>query len=390
VTIVTPTFDGMIISDNTLSPGNPNYLSLFADTENGIAMPPGNYAICLRREFNGAGTTRSVIANNNIVQKTSIAAAGLSTITYYYDHGIVCLNSAVISDNSIVGCVNNNSDTNAAMLTLLNGNINATGNQFSRAGQTIGSYVYQPLPGSTNSANLVNITDNMFDSQFVDTANTIENPGNNLGLPWNFARNKNQVAFTSIHPSDFSWGTNYNSDVFGPSTVTVASTPSTVGVKIPGPQLDTTDAMNWSVTVNSNGTDGDEWFLSTPLDIAVPRGAQLLYVMQGIEPVTATSGDTFVFTIINGNTNFFSTANPQPNSSGSFNGSLATINNPMGTVAYTSNSLALAGTSMQYAFVNTTTGTLLYSGNPLVWKAALQLNSGDKVVMSPLMLKFKW
>ena len=169
-------------------------------------MVPGNYGITIRREFNGTGPTKSIITGNKLIQKSTLASTGLTTNTYYYDQGILCINSAIVSNNSIVGCVNNTNDANAAMLSFYgSGNIIATENYLDRSGQTITGYVGQVPPAGVGSTNLVTIINNTFDSQFVDAANTIENSGNNIPTAWNFSQNKNQVAYTSVDLNNASW-----------------------------------------------------------------------------------------------------------------------------------------------------------------------------------------
>lgn len=288
VTIVTGTYDGMTIINNTLSPNNPSYLNLFADTGNGSPMVPGNYPITLRREFNGTGPTRSVITGNKIVQKSTLSSNGLITNTYYYDQGIVCLNSAVISGNTIIGCVNNSADANAAMLTIFgSGNVNATGNMFDRAGQTINSYVYCPPPAGLGSGNLVQITENIFDSQFVDAANSIENPGNNLGLGWNFSHNKNQVSYQALELMPGMPGY-WDENIFN----FLYQTPFTITGSLGSNALITTKnvatvsySQGWPINntyISLSPTTVTGWVTTLDLSASLPDGVNLLDVKIGI------------------------------------------------------------------------------------------------------------
>jgi hypothetical protein len=196
--------DGGIITSNRVSPANPAYLNNFTDAlVSGVT--PGNVGILLRREFNGTGTTRSIIANNIIVQKNLFNTVG-TAVSYYYDAALVCFNSANITGNSIIGVVNTLTNPLSPFSTILylgpSGNMIVSGNNLDRAGLGIQSYV-ATAPGAVNQ---VSVTNNIFDSQFIDVANTIETVGVNIPSAWSFRNNRNQIFYKEISLVDDSFG----------------------------------------------------------------------------------------------------------------------------------------------------------------------------------------
>ena len=183
-------YDGVIIAHNRVSPTDPTFLSNYTDTFTS-GVTPSNVGILLRREYNLTGNTRSVISGNIITQNAKAISVGV-TSTFYYDAAIVCMNSANVMGNSVIGVLNSSS---APMLFLWSsGNVLVSGNNFDRAGLTIQAYV----TGQAGAGNQVSITNNIFDSQFTDAANTIEQAGLNIPSAWSFHNNRNQIFYKEI------------------------------------------------------------------------------------------------------------------------------------------------------------------------------------------------
>lgn len=187
--------DGALISGNRLVPNNPSYLSNYTDTLNS-SITPYNAAILLRAATGLDGYVQSVISNNIITSKT------VSNTQTTYDAGIVCFNNAQIINNSMGGGnnVSGGAFVNAPMIVLGNtGTMSVRGNILNREGATIQAYILGTLSTATNS---VSIVDNMFDSPFIDSSNTLETVGVNIPSFWTFRNNVNQTGYAAISLTD--------------------------------------------------------------------------------------------------------------------------------------------------------------------------------------------
>jgi hypothetical protein len=199
--------DGMLISGNRLSPNNSSYLALFTDTPQS-GWTPDNVGILLRGETASASTTfggitNSIIANNTISQNItlSVSVGEGSNIYYYYAAAIACYNNAIITGNSANGVVNS-STTPLVFLwgvsdATLTPNIRFSHNTLGRVNlltSTIQAYV----AGIESATNIVSITNNIFDSQFVDSGNTNNKTGLNIPDFWEFRNNTNQTFYVEF------------------------------------------------------------------------------------------------------------------------------------------------------------------------------------------------
>jgi hypothetical protein len=199
--------DGMLISGNRLSPNNSSYLALFTDTPQS-GWTPDNVGILLRGETASASTTfggitNSIIANNTISQNItlSVSVGEGSNIYYYYAAAIACYNNAIITGNSANGVVNS-STTPMVFLwgvsdATLTPNIRFSHNTLGRVNlltSTIQAYV----AGIESATNIVSITNNIFDSQFVDSGNTNNKTGLNIPDFWEFRNNTNQTFYVEF------------------------------------------------------------------------------------------------------------------------------------------------------------------------------------------------
>jgi len=196
--------DGAMIINNRLHPADPAYLSNYIDTEVSTSIP-GNVGILLRKEAANAGTTYSIISGNIICKKPLVNSVGVG-VNYYYDAAIVCFNNANINNNSVIGVVNtatNVASPYSAILYLHSScNVIVTGNNFDRAGLGIQAYV----KGQTGATSQVRITDNIFDSQFIDFSNTIETVGIDIPSAWSYYQNRNQIFYKEISLVDNTYG----------------------------------------------------------------------------------------------------------------------------------------------------------------------------------------
>lgn len=380
----TTSYDGMTIVNNQLSPSNPAILANYTEISTGVLL--GNYAITLRREFNGGGSTLSVISGNKITQKPQIQSNG-TAITYYYDQAIVCLNSANVNDNIVDTVLNTSSNATASALVLWgSGIVNATGNTFIRGGLTIQSYVFS-ASGSA-ATNPVRITNNIFDSIFVDAGNSIENPGQTIPQNWVFANNKNQIAFRSIDMNNLSWfsyGTFSASTAGGvfPSNWYSGFYPfDTTGILskiVAGGGLGLTTLAGTSATLAGGEMDINQY---------LPPGAQLLYLAVGANSPSNATTATMQFQIAATRTSAFVP--------GSFSGTMADPSvssggGPLSALA-TSNSLTIDGTTVPasfYCVLDTSSNNLFVNQNfGVVFGLTLTFNDSMIVNLSPLVLKF--
>ena len=188
---------GTQILDNKIAPLNPTFISNYNNVT--ISSAPTNlqnYAISLYgRGSGGTGTenAQSIIRGNLLQQIPLELNTNPASISgpYYYPNGIYSTTSSEITGNIINGVVNNGSliDLDSSSATY-----SVTNNILSRAGKTIMAYVSSDESSSSFSI----ITDNIFDSIYTDSSNSILNSlENNMPSSWDYSRNVNQVAYIS-------------------------------------------------------------------------------------------------------------------------------------------------------------------------------------------------
>jgi hypothetical protein len=370
--------DGGMILNNKIFPDNPLYLNNYIDALTS-GLTPGNAAIILRREFNGAGPTNSLIGGNLISQKTITTGLGLST--FYYDVGIACFNNATISNNTITGVINSST---APMLYLwTTGNVTVTDNTFNRVGLTIQAYV----TGQAGASNRITITKNIFDSPFVDAGNTNENVGLNIPALWNFYANKNQTGYASLPIGDIQ-------------------------------DLSTTPASRsggWKPYTDNGGfanSTTKDWFInvSQPLSLylfggitqIIPEGVRLLFAVIGVhlESATSTVSSASVFyTMGEDKSAAFSTSSPPTSFAGS-NADSVGIASTTGDTSITSNTLNTgniisSATVTQYMYtdlssLNWVTGGTNRAFNININGTFTAVTSTMAIGMSPLLIKYRW
>lgn len=221
-----PNEGGMIVN-NRVSPSNPAYLTAYADSLVS-GLTPANVGIILRRGYNGTDPTRSVITGNIIAQKPLVNSSGVSVL-YYYDTAMAVFTNANIIGNSVTGVVNTLTNPLSPFSTILylwgTGNMIVTGNYFDRA--TLGIQAY--ITGQVGAGNEVSITGNIFDSQFIDAANTIETVGVNIPSAWKFTGNRNQIFYREIAIVDSTIGMDGNFASGTLNTSLPAGTQGTIG-----------------------------------------------------------------------------------------------------------------------------------------------------------------
>lgn len=200
-------FDGVIISENRLSPNDPAFLPTYTDPV--VGVPVYNAGITLRRDFNAsglvqAGVTQSIISNN-VIQQNPVWDTPSTANFFYYNNAILVFNNAEVYGNVVNGVCNSPSvsnpdlgdfpiaflwsDTAAPLISFHN-------NTLIRNDLAISAYV------STNNvtgALASSIVDNTFDSQYVDVNNIVFND-TFAAIPdtWSYVRNVNQVMHTAV------------------------------------------------------------------------------------------------------------------------------------------------------------------------------------------------
>lgn len=184
---------GVQILNNTLTPANSIYLNNYT---NKFGQGPDNIGINLLSDNNNVGNTQSIISGNILIQNQLLNSSGDPSGPYYYNNGIGIGNNALVTGNIVNGVINN-----SAPIIIVGNTLTATvsNNVLTRAGQNILGYIVS----ISNSASIVTIIDNVFDSVYTDgttsTNGTIFNDLNN-GIPsnWNYIRNTNQVSYAAV------------------------------------------------------------------------------------------------------------------------------------------------------------------------------------------------
>jgi hypothetical protein len=339
--VTTQISDGAIISLNRLSPADPVYLSNFLDLVTGLTPP--NTAILLRNETLNVATTTPMltqsIINNNIVNERQIYDSNSGYVSLYYDVGISCLNNANIKDNTINGCVNvintTSNVTNAMMVLGNNANVHVTGNILNRQGLGVSAYILGPAT-STSSAI---ITKNVFDSPYIDVANTIETVGVSIPTNWTYISNKNQTAYSSVRMLDLFSGLAH----VGSGSISY------------GLGFDELFNLDSSVSIISQTASGTtvNFIFTGDISKYVPNDVYLLYSVIGVNTTTSSTfintadNNTVQYTLWQDNPASFSISNPS-STGGSFLGSLAnqtSYANLTAASTYNSPVITIAGTT---------------------------------------------
>ena len=200
-------FDGVIISENRLSPNDPAFLPTYTDPV--VGVPVYNAGITLRRDFNASGTvqagvTQSIISNN-VIQQNPVWDVPFTANFFYYNNAILVFNNAEIYGNVVNGVCNSPSianpdlgdfpivflwtDTAAPLISFHD-------NTLIRGGLPVIAYV-----NTNNIAGALagSIVDNTFDSYYVDGNNTVYND-TFVAIPdsWSYVRNSNQIVHTAV------------------------------------------------------------------------------------------------------------------------------------------------------------------------------------------------
>lgn len=373
VSSYTTPYSGCTIRGNRLSPANPNFLSNYQDNlVSGII--PNNVGILLRSESASTGGTRSIISNNILEQDPPENTSGTPT-TYYYNAGIVCLNNAVISENSVTGVVN--SSTAPILFLWSTGNMMVSDNYLDRAGLTIEAYI----AGQTGATNQVSIIDNFFDSPFIDTANTNENTGLNIPINWKFERNKNQTGYGAINLNNIGLFSYENSNVWN------ANNGGFFGQITFDPGI-----LNGSVDIIGDYT----------VESYIPQNVQILYAIIGVFQIsnagTAGTSSTFSFD--------FRQKLPSKFTIGSPSGSLVDVKRVVDitgdtATALSSNVLTLNSTNestfraaTQYLTLDLSSQNYFTGPQSIILTIRVNLKSVTsqflETPMSPAVIKYRW
>jgi hypothetical protein len=208
------------ITNNKLSPSNPSYLNSFTDSFSAVVPP--NVAIIVRRAFDASSMAGQALVHGNTISQGTVIQTGGDGVIYYYDAGIVVYNHSNVLANQIVG----GAVSNGPLIWIWGDNnsgssgpvVNVQQNMLDRAGLNITAYVY---PAQTTCANNVTITNNIFDSTFLDINNTVWNDliPNPMPQAWSYHSNTNQVGYAAAPVWAYFSGNNNPSEsgsFFGP------------------------------------------------------------------------------------------------------------------------------------------------------------------------------
>lgn len=259
---------GGYILDNTMSPYNPAFLQNYTDTVCSVA--PINAAIVLNPDSD-YGNTYSFISGNVMTPKTDYSA---SFITYTYDQGILCFGSATIEDNTINSCVTS-SLSNTYMIASEFGLI-IRNNVLTRGTASINCYISSlgsPIfnPEFELEPHYV-VTQNVFDSIYIDAANTITNETNDpFSQTSEYNYNINQVLYSAIPMYDMNTSVGILNTVIQPGLASGESPPTYVYVPV---------SNNSNIAFTS--TVSNEFSGMVQVSPYVPAGATLLDVIVGI------------------------------------------------------------------------------------------------------------
>jgi hypothetical protein len=329
---------GVRIQSNKLSPTNSNYLAAFTN----ILLIRGsidNLGIYLAADFSTVGNTQSIISNNMLVPANILTNTGGTNGPYFYSEGLSINNNAIVTDNIIFDVV-----TTGSIIAVDTANILVTGNHLKRNGQTIRSYV-SPVGNSTTK---ITIVDNIFDSIFLDAANTILNDTGITGFNPNvlYTRNTNQVSYAAIQLSSFN--------------------PSITSNENPG--LSSIFVFNGNASPFNNSLSP----FTVPVSSILPQGVKLLYVTLGMfdGTITVNAGSSISMSIATNVNNELVTPSATPTTyttnltnGGTFAGSIVDIfaNQDTHAELFSPASASIPLTSTAHIHdINTTNGSTVY------------------------------
>jgi hypothetical protein len=379
-------------------------------TDNNLSPPASlpNVGIYLNPEFNAVSSTQSIISNNSIVQNPLITTAGVANIVFY-DRAIACYNNANIYGNTITGVVNDSTKPMVYLFSNNNGpSISFTNNILTRDIYSIQAYVASGGISATTPNSGI-ITNNIFDSQFVDAGNSIENPGENIPANWIFQRNKNQVAYASIPTGDLA-NLSYYDGYYQNSTsyggFWVGATTNYTRQQVFG--IGSTSVNMLAVTASTTALN---IILLGDISRYLPTGVIPLYSVMGISMDSGTV-NTDVGVVNNSQYQIWTDKSPQftvsgaPNFAGTLADNISNDNNTQ-SLLFSSNqinisALALANpsiftTTTQYMYADLTTSGVFTTSPNMKLNARIfgRLNSALDlptlhIFLSPLLIKYIW
>jgi hypothetical protein len=262
------------ITGNRLSPTNSAYLNNFYDANSTIA--PTNVAILVRRALDSSASAGQALVSGNTISQGTVIQTGGDGVVYYYDAAIVTYNHANVLANQVVGGVVNNGpliwiwgDNNVPA----NGPVvNCQQNMLDRGGLTITAYVY---PAQVTCSNNVTITNNVFDSMFLDTNNTVWNDliPNPMPSAWTYDHNKNQISYVAKPLYSYFSGGGW------PQGEIPNGYENFIGAPAEGGEVFGSLQTSWQ----TDGESGEfSLQMSIPLSDIVPAGCKIMYAVLGM------------------------------------------------------------------------------------------------------------
>lgn len=406
---------GIDILKNRLSPSNPNFLTPYQDVNFSNLVPP-NIGIHLRQgtyaqsDFNN---TLSIIAQNTMDTRAWLESTTTSFNFYNYSACIKVENSANVYGNAVNRPIN----SSGAPIIYLGGtssggpNIRVSENMLSRGTNAISAYVQG---ANSDAINAVTITNNTFDSSYIDFANTNENVGLNLSPTWIFEKNKNQFAYAPLVLNDNMPGLQPNfigipsggqNQILAGASATI---PTGVWVSHGSPELisDIADNAYNNITLSITSTSIAEVQIVIDLGSRLPDGVTIEAIKLGVVSLSGysyTGVGTFTASAVasSQDTNFsnvsFATGTGtilDPNwgiSAGNVDNTQVS-NNISWTLTGANNhnvtqylTITIAG-SDQGNFVTSRTKSIVYA-----LETATLLSAGQQdITFSPLVVKYKW
>jgi hypothetical protein len=214
----------------------------------------------------------SIKINNNSID-IGRASDGTTPVSYTYDSCALLGGDAIVTGNTIAGCVGGSSS--AVLLRIASASCNIRNNNFIRgAGSPIAAFIV--VTGSNDQI----ISDNIFDQPTIDGSSDVLVTG--LSATSTYKENKNQTIYIPITLTDkivanidSADAANYLSDATGKS----------VGSYI-------TEAVNYKTNVEQIvlTTAGTSLHMNIDLNSALPKNISLLSLKLGITAKTSGAG----------------------------------------------------------------------------------------------------
>jgi len=270
-----------VISGNRLFPYIPTFLQNYTDTI--CSVSPVNAAIMLNPD-SGQQNTNSIISNN--IMSVKVDYSNPSHVYYTYDYGILSFNNVSIIGNSINSTSTNSCMTSSLANTIMiciGGDSNiVTNNTLTRGAATGIASISAYINGAGNSpffnpeflvlSQNGTVINNIFDSIYIDTANTVFNDANIIfGSSAEYNSNINQVLYTVVPVSELFVTSAVSAAVEAGAAQEPAAPNSIQGVR----------SMNSAINFGSGAGCG--LLSNTTLSKYVPAGATLLYAVVGIK-----------------------------------------------------------------------------------------------------------